>query len=43
MRLRDDRATAYVCFDFTCREPVTDPTAFDRQLEDAGAARRIIV
>ena len=27
MTLRDGRATAYVCRDFTCREPVTDREA----------------
>jgi len=43
MHLRDDHATAYVCFDFTCRAPVTDPAAFDRLLEDAALPRRIIV
>jgi uncharacterized protein YyaL (SSP411 family) len=43
MRPRSDRATAYVCFDFTCREPVTEPKALDRLLEDAAAPRRIIV
>jgi uncharacterized protein YyaL (SSP411 family) len=43
MRPRDDRATAYVCVDFTCREPVTDPAALDRLLEDAAAPRRIVI
>ena len=41
MAARDGRATAYVCREFACREPVTDPEALERQLgEDAG--RRII-
>jgi hypothetical protein len=43
MRPRGDQATAYVCHDFTCREPVTDPAAFGHLLEDAAAPRRIIV
>ena len=29
------RATAYVCNDFTCREPVTTPAALDAQLAEA--------
>ena len=32
MRMRDERATAYVCRDFTCREPVTDAAALAAQL-----------
>jgi uncharacterized protein YyaL (SSP411 family) len=32
MQARDGRATAYVCRDFTCREPVTDPRALSAQL-----------
>jgi uncharacterized protein len=42
MSRRDGRATAYLCHDFACQEPVTDPDAFDRQLEAAAAARRIV-
>jgi hypothetical protein len=30
MRMIDDRATAYVCRDFVCEAPVTDPGPFDR-------------
>ena len=32
MRMREGRATAYVCRDFTCREPVTDIAALSAQL-----------
>jgi uncharacterized protein len=31
---RDRRATAYVCIDYSCRLPVTDPAAFAAQLVD---------
>ena len=43
MSARDGRATAYVCQNFTCQEPVTTPAALERQLEGLGQARRIIV
>ena len=33
LREIDDRATAYVCTNFTCQEPVTDPARLDEQLE----------
>jgi len=29
----DGQATAYVCVDFTCRRPVTDPQVLRRQLD----------
>jgi hypothetical protein len=32
MTARDGRATAYVCRDFACLEPVTDPAALRRAL-----------
>ena len=33
MQMRDDKATAYVCRDFVCHEPVTDAGALGRELE----------
>jgi uncharacterized protein YyaL (SSP411 family) len=33
MRQRDGRATAFVCRDFACREPVTDADALAAQLQ----------
>jgi uncharacterized protein YyaL (SSP411 family) len=35
MRRIDSRATAFVCRDFACREPVADPAALDAQLTGA--------
>jgi uncharacterized protein YyaL (SSP411 family) len=32
MTLRDGRATAYVCHDFTCSEPTTDPAGLAERL-----------
>ncbi len=37
--MQHDRATAYVCVDYACRLPVTDPKAFAAQLEEPPAAR----
>jgi uncharacterized protein YyaL (SSP411 family) len=42
MRARDGRATAYVCHDFTCQAPVTDPQALASALDAAIAPRRIV-
>ncbi len=33
------KATAYVCSDFTCKMPVTDPVALQRQLDEQKGAR----
>jgi uncharacterized protein YyaL (SSP411 family) len=41
MTMRDGRATAYLCQDFACREPVTDASALERQLNEIGTNRRI--
>jgi uncharacterized protein YyaL (SSP411 family) len=30
---QDGRATAYVCQQFVCQSPVTDPAALERQIE----------
>jgi len=35
MQAIDGRATAFVCRDFTCREPVTTPEALSAQLAPA--------
>ena len=32
LREIDGRSTAYVCTNFTCREPVSDPARLDEQL-----------
>lgn len=32
MRMADDKATAYVCEDFVCRAPTTDPATLERTL-----------
>jgi uncharacterized protein YyaL (SSP411 family) len=42
MTPRGGKATAYVCQSFACQEPVTDPAALARQLDDAGTPRVII-
>ena len=41
MSARDGRATAYVCRDFTCREPVADVAPLERQLGDITGPCRI--
>jgi uncharacterized protein YyaL (SSP411 family) len=41
MTMVNDRATAYVCQDFTCQSPVTDPVALRALIADAAAPRRI--
>jgi hypothetical protein len=42
MQMRDGKATAYVCRDFVCHEPVTDADALGRGLE-LGVTPRIIL
>ena len=37
--MEHDRATAYLCIDYACRLPVTDPRAFAAQLEERPATR----
>ena len=37
MRQVDGKPTAYVCANFACREPVTDPSAFEAQLDMTAA------
>ena len=34
LRMRDGRATAYVCRDFTCQAPVSTPEDLARQMEE---------
>jgi uncharacterized protein YyaL (SSP411 family) len=36
---RDGRATAYVCRDYACEQPVTDPATLAEQLRGAGLLR----
>ncbi len=43
MQARSGQATAFVCHEFACQEPATDPAVFARQLEEAAAPRRIVV
>jgi uncharacterized protein YyaL (SSP411 family) len=42
MQALDGRATAYVCYDFTCQAPVTSADDFERQLADAAAPRVLL-
>jgi uncharacterized protein YyaL (SSP411 family) len=41
MTARDGLATAYVCHDFACQEPVTAADALEKQLADAAGPRLI--
>jgi uncharacterized protein YyaL (SSP411 family) len=42
MTARAGKATAYVCQNFACQEPATDPMVFDTRLKDASEPRRIV-
>jgi hypothetical protein len=42
MGQRDGHASAYVCYDFTCQTPITDPGALEQQLDEAAKPRRIV-
>jgi hypothetical protein len=42
MDVVNGRAAAYVCQDFTCQAPLTDPDALDAALKDLSAPRRIV-
>ena len=37
LRMLDGRATAYVCADFACRQPVCEPDALAAQLDGIGS------
>jgi len=43
MAMREGRATAYVCYEFTCRTPATDAATLGPQLDEASAPRRIVL
>ena len=43
MTMQGGRATAYVCHEFSCQAPTTDPDVLARQIDDAAAPRRIIL
>ena len=38
----NDRAAAYVCENFACKAPVSNPDALDAELQRLSAPRRII-
>ena len=42
MVTKDGLAQAYICQDFSCQVPTSDPDALARIVEDATAARRLV-
>jgi len=42
MAMVNGRATAYVCQDFTCKAPVTDPVALRTLIAEAAAPRLVL-
>ena len=43
MTLKEGRPTAFVCYEFTCRMPTSDPVQLAALLDDAATPRRIVL